>query len=412
MNYVASSKFVKSRASRLGAITISLSILATGQAFAQSTAPTLRQTDLDYIGAFRVPGGGSGDATFNYGGSGLTFNPENGSLFLVGHDNGQETAEITIPNIVNSSNLSDLSTASFLQSFRDATEGRLNQINPGDPNQQLIGGQLVHGGKLIVAGYSDYDGAGTQSKSHFSRPLSLSSSGQVRGPVAVGSDVHRTGAYMGTVPAEWQADFGGPVLTGNCCRSIIGHQSYGPAVSVFDPADIDSTNNVSANELLYYTSQNQLGPGQSSQNPYFNLTTRVAGVVFPQGTRSVLFLGSHGIGPYCYGEGDACGDSASPYKGTHAYPYVYQIWAYDANDLLDVKNGSRYGPDLLPYEIWNFNLPFEQDDLHYLGGVAYDQSSETIYVLQTRGDAKLPVIHAFGINRGPRPKKPDPFNAQ
>ena len=382
-------------------------------AMAQSSAPLLHKQDLVYEGAFRVPGGGSESSTFGYGGTAIGYNPNNNSLFLTGHKNYQLSAEISIPAIVNSQNIGSLNTASILQSLRDATEGRRGQINPGDSNDQRIGGHLVFGGKLYIAAFSYYDASGTQSRSHFVRPLNLSTTGQVQGPVAVGSNVHYTSAYMGLIPPEWQAALGGPALTGNCCRSIISNQSHGPSVWVFDPADVGSSSTAPATPLVYYTSSNPLGPGETTQNPLFNLTTRVGGVIFPQGSRSVLFFGQHGIGPYCYGDGSACGDPADDSKGTHAYPYVYQVWAYDANELLQVKNGSRQPWQVQPYDVWTFNVPFETNGEHDQGGATYDPSTGRIFFAQSKyGSENLPLIHVFRVNVGPRPGSPSNLTAE
>lgn len=384
----------------LGAI---LGLCVAHGAIAQSTAPLLQKADLVYEGAFRVPTGG-GSSTFEYGGRAIAYNPANNSLFLVGQPTTQPTAEITIPELVISTSRSSLKTASFLQNFSDATEGKRNSINPGDPNPQDIGGQLVYNGRLVVSAFSTYDGAGTQRYSHFSRPLTLSSRGESVGPVAVGGNVHYTSAYMTQIPGEWRSAFGGPALTGNCCRSIISVHSRGPAVSVFDPANVMAGGNVSASSLVLYTASGQLGPGEQTQNPYYNLATRVTGIAFPSGTRSVLFFGEHGIGKYCYGEGSACGDPADQYKGNHAYPYKYQVWAYDANDLVKVKNGQKSASSVQPYAVWTFDLPFISDsDHHEIGGVAYDEASGRIYVSQVRGDGTLPIVHAFKVQANPVP---------
>jgi hypothetical protein len=382
-------------------------------AYAQSDAPRLSKSDLIYEGAFKVPGGGSDGSTFGYGGTSVGYNPVNNSLFLTGHKNFQLTAEISIPTIVNSNNAGDLNTATILQNFTDATEGRRNSINPGDSNDQRIGGHLVYGGKLYISAFSYYDASGTQSKSHFVRPLSLSSGGQVQGPVAVGNKVHYTSAYMGLVPTEWQSALGGPALTGNCCRSIISNQSWGPAVSVFNPEAVGQQSSVSATDLVHYTSSNPLGTGESTQNPYFNLTTRVNGVVFPNGTRSVLFFGHHGIGPYCYGDGAECGDPSDDSKGTHAYPYRYQVWAYDANDLVQVRNGSLQPYQVQPYDVWTFNVPFEDGGTHDTGGAAYDPQTNRIFFVQSKfGSERLPLVHVFRVNSGPRPNSPQGLIAQ
>ncbi|MGH8276025.1 MAG: hypothetical protein ACRETH_04950, partial [Steroidobacteraceae bacterium] len=271
---------------------------------AQSTEPLLQQSNLAYAGAFRVPQGSSDTTTFNYGGTALTYNPANNSLYMVGHDWHQLSAEISIPAIVNSTNIASLVTATILQPFSDATEGKLNTINPGDPNSKKIGGELVYNGKLIVTGYSFYDGTGSQVASHFVRPLNLSATGQVQGPFRVGSLYPGfVSAYMTPVPPEWQAPLGGPVLTGNCCLSITSVQSNGPAVSVFDPGQLGTAGTVAATPLVGYPYPNILGPGEATQNAYFNLSTKITGVVFPANTRSVLFFGRHGTGPDCYGPG-------------------------------------------------------------------------------------------------------------
>lgn len=384
-----------------------------GVALAQSNSPLLYKSDFVYQGAFRVPGGGDIEDTFGYGGKAVTYNPNNNSLFLTGHTYAQRTAEISIPTIVNSQNLGDLQTATILQSFSDATEGRLSSINPSDGNGQRIGGHLVFGGELYVAGFSYYDAAGSQVASHFVRPLSLSTTGQVEGPFRVGNRVHFTSAYMATIPPEWQSALGGPALTGNCCRSIIGNQSWGPAVSVFNPQDVGQVEPVPAIDLVHYTGDNELGPGATTQNPLFNLTTRVGGVVFPVGSSSVLFFGHHGIGPYCYGTGDECGDPIDDNKGTHAYPYVFQVWAYDANELLQVKNGNLQPYEVRPYDVWTFNVPFENNDEHDTGGVAYDPATGRIFFVQSKfGSERLPLIHVFQVNTGPRPGSPTGLTAQ
>lgn len=371
--------------------------------FAQSTAPLIQKSDLIYQGAFRVPQGTTETNTFNYGGTSLAFNPANNSLFMTGHDWHQYSAEIKIPTIVNSTNINSLSTATILQSFKDPTENKLGSINPSDPNSKKVGGHLVYNGKLYVTGYSYYDGASTQSTSHFARPLNLSTTGQVQGSVKVGNQYPGfVSGYMAQIPSEWQALFGGPALTGNCGLAIASIQSNGPAASVFDPTKIGQVSPVPATSVVGYPYGHQLGPGEATTNPYYNLTTKIRGIVFPVGTRSVLFFGRHGVGTYCYGTGTECNDPADDSKGTHAYPYKYQVWAYDANDLLAVKNGTKQQYTIQPYAIWNFNLPFESTgDQHLIGGAAYDAQTNTIYISQQCSDTNCaPIIHAFKVQGG------------
>ena len=323
----------------------------------------------------------------------------------MGHDWHQRSAEISIPALVIGTSIGDLHTAAFRQNFADAVEGRLNQINPTDPNSKKIGGQLVYDNQLYVSAYSYYDGAGMQSSSHFARPIELSATGQVIGPLRVGDQYPGfVSGYMAPIPSQWQPLFGGLALTGNCCLAIVGAQSSGPAASVFNPRHVGAVDPVPATPVVGYPPSHPLG-SWGTTNPYYNGTTQVTGVVFPAGTRSVLFFGRHGVGAFCYGTGAECNDPADNSKGTHAYPYRYQIWAYDANDLLAVKNGAKQQWEPRPYAVWNFSLPFEHtDDYHRVGGAAHDPSTGRIYVVQGCAAADCgPIIHAFKVHIGTPP---------
>lgn len=387
-------------------------LLGASGALAQTTtAPLVQKADLVYKGAFRVPLDKNGSSSFAYGGTGMGFNPANNSLFMTGSDPDPYTAEIKIPEIVNSTSMSALKTATFVQAFRDPTEGKLRQINPNDSNAQKIGGHLVYNGKLYVSGFSYYDGSGSQSSSHFVRSLSLSTTG-VQGPYKIGSvSAHWVNQYMGLIPSEWRTAFGGPAIAGGCCLAIISVQSNGPSAVVFNPDNLGTVSPVPGTEVLGYPYGKELGPGSETKNNLFGLSTRIKGVAFPEGTRSVLFFGRHGQGAYCYGEAAACNDPAWGYKGTHNYPYVAQVWAYDANDLIAVKNKQKAPSDVEPYTTWTMDLPFfGANDDHQIGGAAYDPATKTIYVSQLCKDGGNcgPIIHAYEVRVGaasivPRP---------
>ncbi|GKT07859.1 hypothetical protein [Desulforhabdus sp. TSK] len=114
--------------------------------------------------------------------------------------------------------------------------------------------------------------------------------------------------------------------------------------------------------------------------------------------------------PYCY-------DLVYNTKGPHAYPYIYQAVAYDANDLAKVQNaitnpstGQPYQPwDLKPYSRWVFDFPFANPNGRVLG-VAYDSSTQTLFISQDSGDKNgldpLPIIYVYQITI---PSKPQVF---
>lgn len=200
---------------------------------------------------------------------------------------------------------------------------------------------------------------------------------------------------MSTIPSDWQASLGGPALTGNCCLSIISRTSFGPAAFAFDPDRASS-----AVPLVYYTQDHQtLGTyGASGTHPAFNGSTRVAGVIFPPGTGSVLFIGTTGVGPYCYGEAAACGDPSNNSKGEHAYPYRGYVWAYDARVLAAVRAGTKQPWEAVPYAMWE--LPLGNIAAWGIGGAAYDPATRRLFMSEKNKSGELPVVHVFSLGVG------------
>ena len=150
-------------------------ILTTGSvAQAQTSQPLVRSGDLAYQGSFKLPTvSGQG---FTYGGSAISYNAANDSLYAVGHVYDQAIAEVKIPALGG--------TATVLQPLKDPTGGKLGAI--GGSGSLRIGGSLVFKNKLYVTGFVYYDGDASQRTTHFSRSTNLSDSA-VTGPYSVGS---------------------------------------------------------------------------------------------------------------------------------------------------------------------------------------------------------------------------------
>jgi len=412
---------------RSGAFALAAAVAVVRVGGADTTSVTvpgdvvLAQQDLQYEGAFRLPAGlhagGQANAGFEYGGTAIGFNPANRSLFVVGHDWDQLVGEVGIPD-VRTGTLNDLSTAPVLQPLMDPTEGTLQAINPSDPNSKKIGGLFPVGNQLLISAYSYYDGAGTQSLSHFVRPISLAAKGHVAGPYRVGAvGAGFTSGYLASVPPAWQGLLGGTLLAGNCCLGVISRTSYGPAVFSFRLEALGQKP-APAGALVYYPEAHPSLGAWDGNSAMFNGTSSVRGVVFPEGTRSVLFFGRRGIGPFCYGPGTDdkqkadkpadggvdryCFDPADGSKGVHGFPYAYSVWAYDAADLAAVNRGQKRPWDVKPYAVWQLSLPYATHT--GIGGATYDASTQQLYVSQTYADGTLPVIHVFRILKaGPRP---------
>lgn len=199
----------------------------------------LHEADLDYVGAFRVPQGkigNVGQATFGYGGTAPAYNPANNSLFLVGHDYDQAIAEISIPEIIDTTRIGDLRIASMLQPFT-AIQSRVPDFSLS--GETKIGGLQVVNNQLVGTFYEYYDANGDAVDSHFKLDTLNLATARVTGLNQVGNfGGGFVGGYMTPIPAEWQVALGAPYLTGQAALSIIGRTSAGPAAFAFDPAQL------------------------------------------------------------------------------------------------------------------------------------------------------------------------------
>ena len=394
----------------IGATLLATSALLTG-ADDPSTLPLVQFADLIYTGAFRLPDAFVNGDGFTIGGRPVAYNPARNSLFI-GSRAGR-LAEVTIPAPVNSANVNALPFASFLQGFYDPTEGNMWQIaNDG----ASIDGVLVHGDRLYGSASIYYDANNTQRVSHYSRSTTLSAPSFV-GMATVGQP-DMTGfvsGFMANVPAEWQAKLGAPAITGQCCLPIAWRTSWGPSAFGWNPTQLGAVNPIPATPLLYYPDGHHTLGHWDASGPTYGGTTQINGVAIIAGTRTALFFGRNGTGPFCYGNGTSdqslagklgpdneiyCYDPTSPAKGQHAYPYQYQIWAYDLNDLAAVKAGTKQPWEVLPYGVWPFAFPTPEPMVR-IGGIGYDSVRQVIYVSQLLADQDgygyRPIIHALKV---------------
>lgn len=397
----------------------------------------IQEHHLIYEGAFRVPRNNlGGDSTYPQtlarGGAGLTYNAANNSLILTSRE--KLAVEINIPKPKVESKIVDLNTAVLLQVPGEITNkqwANLKQDGSVVVNGANPGGLLVYNNKLIGSSYAYYDGASEAARSHFTATLNWSTAGSIfDGMHRVG--VHPinpkganggfVGGYMAHIPSEWQSRLGYPALTGKGALAIISRTSLGPSAWGFDPDNVGVMDPAPAEFLVGYPIDHPTLGTYGGVSLYYNRVTQIDGLVFPAGTDSLLFFGRHGLGmtgegDTCYGSGTSniklhgtpdklgnkwCYDPADSSKGVHGYPYIYQVWAYDANDLIDVKNGLKNPWDVIPYARWRIDMPFATN-MHELKGAAYDPSTKRIFIAQHEVDRlsnpyePYPIIHVYRI---------------
>jgi hypothetical protein len=380
----------------------------------QQPAPGSRRLsfdDLIYQGAFRLPAETNGDS-FSFGGQTLAYKPATDTL-LVGTRSGK-VAEVTIPAAAKATRLEGLPTAAYVNGFRDPADGHIRDI--GDDGVALDG-LLVHDGRLYGTGLIYYDATHSQRLTHFGRSLDLS-----RPEVSRIYQVGETGkagfvaGYMSSIPAEWRTALGGTAVTGQCCIPIVGRTSWGPSLFSWNPAELGRRDPVPVTPLLYYTKQHATLGSWEGSNEVYGGTTQMAGVAIIDGTRTVLFAGRNGVGPFCYGEGTSnagkanertpdgekyCYDPTSSDKGQHAYPYRLQFWAYDVLDLAAVRSGKKEPWEVEPYGVWPFELPSIGEPHPRLGRMTYDPQRRRLFISQLFAERSgfdyLPMIHIFKV---------------
>lgn len=362
-----------------------------------ASLPLLTGLDLRYAGTITLPDEDAKAIPLTYGGHALGLAADGKSLYY-SCIYGGGIARVSLPEPGGKAEL--LESCIGLKT--------LKELDPDDPNAKRIGGVLAWNGRLVLSGYATYDAGGMVSKSHWVG----TSAADAQGPFTVGDGrAGLVGGYMAVIPEEWRALLGGPAFTGLCCVSIISRSSYGPTVSVFNPDELGTKKKIPAKMLLGYPHEHQtLGPYDFA-NEYWSSNVLIGGVVFPSGTRSVLFIGRHGTG-YCYGEGtkdptmhfkrqpngvvDWCYDPTAEAKGAHGYPYRHMVWAYDANDLAAVKQGKRDPWNVKPYATWTLPEMVGGTGNAWMSGAVYDPGRRRIYIVPG-SDA---VVHVYDVGRG------------
>lgn len=370
-----------------------------------TTLPLVQSSDFTYLGGLALPNSwpSGSNFTFQYGrfGCGFYQDPVNGpTLFVQGWSGaGSTVGQVKIPATpVKSASFASLPVTPIVQAIQEAVSGTLDAIDNDPSGQDFNNARYVYGlmvddaGRLIIGANFYY--ANSQIANITYKPnTNLSSSTAAWTSFNSSQPIRAQTGYFAKVPPEWQSLLGGPWMSGMCTLSVISSSSTGAAVGTFNPADLGVVTQPVQHTLLQYPIDHPqsggVGLGTESQQAvlprFYNNTCVIRGMCFVPGTRSVLFFGAIGSGCYWYGAWDdpnSCGVqdlNGQDIKGPHAPPYSYYCWAYDANDLVAVKNGTKNSYDPIPYAVWEMpGMPFA--DSNKFRGATFDQATGQLYI--------------------------------
>jgi len=374
--------------------------------------------------AAQVPGGNKllTKADFTYAGTcrindyadALTWDPNTGRFFQVQKDVGIQ--EITLPTMVQTSNYGSLNSAVINNTGDGISASQEAAIN-GDNNttNNEVHGLFVDGTDLIVTARRWYDDSGVQRKSIYRRAkTNLATTSAVQGPYRMLDSADTplarlAGGQMARIPTAWRASLGNnDTLVHSTGLSIYsaGPVSMGPNLIAFKKADVGVLSPVPGVHLLYYpysfaqsfSLSPQMGypqgdlvsDGPFPPAPVWGNCGETGGMMWADGTRTIAFFGESGDGTQFYG--DAFGT-----HGQHAEPYTYKYWLYDANDLIAVYNGTKNNYNVLPYEwgTWTFNINGSGNERHRLNGVAFDYTTNKVYLQRREVNVTTGVWDGF-----------------
>ena len=400
---------------------VSLTISSNGQI---SSLPLFDIEDLQYEGAFRIKAMTFDSSSINYSQGPILYNPDNHSLFIVGHPYQQAIAEFPIPEIIDAESIADLNMSEEpIQGFFPVIPGG-NVANPEGLDE--IGGMMFfdgdNGKELLVNCYEYYDAPANNTLSTLvvKSPESLATT-EISGFYKVEGEAGHTCRWYSPIPTELQSALAGTDITGSASGlPITSRLPVGPSAFAFDPQSYVNAqifDLIPAEKLLDYSLSDPMYDdsyanyggtvswlfNDSLDNTIWtHVSDAVFGMIIP-GTRTYLTIGRSGGHEYgvCYkcvqDNGNLCGGYCT-YVAADNHHY---FWSFDVLDLIAAKNGEIEPHDIRPYDYGIINIPFVDNGLASLGGGTFDEESGTMYLSLNKGDleqgtyARPPLILTY-----------------
>lgn len=293
--------------------------------------PLLSPEDIEYVGAFRLPGDGERPDTFEYGGSTLTFNPNGdpdgpddgftGSLYIMGHPrlaygelpDGNKVAEVSIPIPVVLQSVESLNTAGFLQQFSNVAEGYFSTLDeiPRTAMQYFEHPKSGQQSIQLAWGAHFQEETETMIPSHALFNTDLSNP-DLQGTWYIGDQsLYSTNGYLLDIPVSWADKYLDGFYLGTGRYRDGGWSGMGPSLFAYSPwIDEDGTQLYQDGErleektlLLYENSRNTDDIERCLKDyQHADEWSGAVWVTTESGKAAVIFVGTKGTGDkYWYG---------------------------------------------------------------------------------------------------------------
>jgi len=401
----------------------------------------LQPENLVYLGAFRLPGEPQ-ELGWDYSGYAMTYyplgDPEGsadgtpGSLFILGHDQAQLVAEVSIPVPVvsNTKDTTGLNTAHTLQDFQEITGGMFGELEIARAGLEYLPPQGDQtSGKLYFCWGQHFQFELTPS--HGWSELDLAAPAPA-GPWFVGQySNYTTNDYLFEIPEEWAARYapGMRLATGRFRDGSWG--GLGPALYAIAPWLEGNPPPPGAvlqevTPLLLYGENVPAVPEISVADDHRMLAYSEpdewsGGAWMTLGESSALVLvGTKATGESWYGfsngvEYPISGDPDEEYPEVPAWPHDARGWwsqdisaqmlFFDPAELGAVALGEMESWEPQPYAtltlddyLFDPGFDYERGKRYLLGAAAYDRQNGLLYIVERMADEnERSLIHVFRL---------------
>lgn len=299
----------------------------------------------------------------------------------------------------------------------------------GTNYQTALGGDFLAGanGFSIISTMSDGPSAISFNSADITTALATGHSGTAQGGNSTQIILANTasaadGAYVGQYIVAASACTGARRISayvGSSRTATVEANNDGQRWNVATPTastTYKTTPYVSGRQLVGYApgaTALDNGYGANNYPSIWGQNGLARGMVIPNGTKSLLFIGRSGDGYNIYGTpGNVYGgiriyDPEAVNQSPHSYPYTGKIWAYNLDELAAVyANPGTVGFNSVdPYSIWEFDLPGAGTfGTRYCDGATYDPSTRILYIAARVADTPTGygygrvAVHAYLVN--------------